>query len=302
MQREILEGWSKLLTTPEFKFLLSLLVGFLIGLEREIRGKLGQDVFAGIRTFPLIAVLGTLSAWISDKHYPNFLPFSYFGLIALSAVNYWLGVQRRTGITTEVAVFITFTLGVLIYYGYYYEVVFFAVITTFLLATKRFLEGIASHLDAEDVVLILQFLTFSVLIYPLLPDRELIYGINPKSVWKFVVLVSSVSFVGYFLLKIYLSRGEPKGLIRSLFITALLGGSVSSTAVTLSYSRLSREIPSLSNVLFLGIVIAWMVMAVRVVVLAAIIDPKLLLPLVKIFIPFVGIMLAVGFPFYKRGG
>ncbi len=290
-----------LFATPEVKFLLSLLVGFLIGLEREIRGKLGQDVFAGIRTFPLIAGLGTLSAWISDKFYPHFLALSYLGVLSLSAVNYWIGVQKRSGITTEVAVFLTFTLGVLTYYGFYYEVILFAVVITLLLATKRVLESFASHLEVEDIFLILQFLTLSVLIYPILPDREILYGLNPKSVWKFVVIVSSLSFLGYFLLKLYTAKGETKGLVKSLLITALLGGSVSSTAVTLAFANLSRELPAFGGVLFLGIVVAWAVMGVRVVVLASIIAPPLFVPLLELFIPFLLIMLAIGFFAYRRG-
>jgi len=83
---------QEFLTGEEFKFLLSLLVGFLIGLEREIRGKLGKDVFAGIRTFPLISVLGTLSAWISENYFSYFVLVSYLGLVVLSAVNYFAGV------------------------------------------------------------------------------------------------------------------------------------------------------------------------------------------------------------------
>ena len=229
------------------------------------------------------------------------MALSYLGIVSLSAVNYWIGVQKRTGITTEVAVFLTFTLGVLVYYGYYYEVVFFSVLITLLLATKRVLEGFASHLEAEDIFLILQFLTLSVLVYPLLPDREIFYGLNPKSVWKFLVIVSTFSFIGYFLLKVFASKGETKGLVKSLLITALLGGSVSSTAVTISYARLSAEIPALGGVLFLGIVIAWAVMGVRVIILASIIAPALLVPLTELFAPFFLVMLGVGFFAYRRG-
>ncbi len=75
----------------------------------------------GIRTFPLISVLGTLSAWISKRYFPYFVLVSYLRLVVLSAVNYFAGVQRRTGITTEVAVFLTFTFGVLIYRKSRYE-------------------------------------------------------------------------------------------------------------------------------------------------------------------------------------
>jgi len=288
--------------TPEFKFLLSLLIGFLIGLEREIRGKLGQDVYAGIRTFPMIAVLGTLSAWISESYYQPFLGISYFGLLLLSTVNYWMGVQRRTGITTEVAVFITFTLGVLVYYGFYYESILFAVVITLLLATKRVLEGFAKHLEVEDIFLILKFLTVAVLIYPLLPDRDIFYGLNPKSVWKFVILVSSISFVGYFLLKVYASKGDTARVKRSLLITALLGGTVSSTAVTVAFSRLSRQMPEFSHVLFMGITLAWIIMAFRVVLLVSVLEPRLFLPTAKLFLPFILLMLGVGLVFWKKGG
>jgi len=284
----------------EFKFFLSLLVGFLIGLEREIRGKLGQDVFAGVRTFPLIAVLGTLSALVSDRYLPAFLPLSYAGIILLSTVNYYLGLERRTGITTEVAVFLTFTLGVLIYYGYYYEAALFAVVVTFLLATKRVLESFASLLDKEDVFVILQFLVVSVLVYPLLPDEELFYGINPKTVWKFVVLVSAVGFLGYFLLKVYSAKRRTEAIVKSILITGLLGGSVSSTAVTLSFARLSREVPQLTAVLFAGIVLAWAAMAVRVVVLAAAFAPALWPTLLKLFVPFVAATVALALWTYAR--
>jgi uncharacterized membrane protein (DUF4010 family) len=295
-----MEKLQNLVSTPEFKFLLSLSIGFLIGLEREIRGRLGQDVYAGIRTFPMIAILGTLSAWISDNYYKPFLALSYLGLLLLSAVNYWMGVQRRTGITTEVAVFITFTLGVLVYYGFYYESIFFAVVITLLLATKRVLEGFAKHLDVEDIFLILQFLALSVLVYPLLPDKEIFYGLNPKNVWKFVVLVSSISFIGYFLLKIYASKGNTKKVRKSLLITALLGGTISSTAVSIVFARLSKQLPQFSDTLFLGITLSWVVMALRVIFLVSVLKPTLFIPSLKLFLPFIGIMFLIGAFFWKR--
>jgi uncharacterized membrane protein (DUF4010 family) len=286
--------------TVEFKFLLSLLVGFLIGFEREIRGKLGQDVFAGIRTFPMIAVLGTISAMISQLYAPYFLYISYLGLIALSAVNYWLGVQKRTGITTEVAVFLTYTLGVLIYFGYYYEVVFFTVVITFLLATKRILESFARIWEVEDILFLLQFLAITILVYPLLPDREVIKGLNPSELWKFIILVSLISFISYFLLKYYLKTGGTKGIKKSLYATAILGGSVSSTAVTISFSRLSKTFPQLTYVLFVGISVAWAVMIVRVWILLSLVFPGLVIPTFKVLFPLLVLTLLVALYYFKR--
>ncbi len=295
-----LDHLREFLNTLEFKFLLSLLVGFLIGLEREIRGKLGQDIFAGIRTFPLIALLGTLSALISDRYQPYFLPLSFFGIILLAAVNYQLGVLKRSGITTEIAVFLTFSLGVLTYYGLYYEVALLGVVITFILATKRILENFAKLLDKEDILLILQFLVVSVLIYPLLPSGEIFNGLNLKLIWKFVILVSSISFLGYFLLKIYASKKEKTALVKSILITSILGGSVSSTAITLAFSKLAKEIPNLSVLFFVGITLAWAVMGIRVVILASLIAPELFVPLIKLFIPFIALMLVVALWVFKN--
>ena len=297
----MVEQVKPLLKTVEFKFFLSLIVGFLIGLEREIRGKFGEDLLAGIRTFPLIAGLGTLSAWVSQQFNPWFLPLSYTALITLAAINYFQNLNRRKyGITTEVAVFLTFTFGVLIYHGYYYESVFFAVLTTFLLAMKRWLEEFARHMDKEDVILILQFVTISVLIYPLLPDREILYGLNPHRLWKFVILVSTISFVGYILLKVYVSKGETKAVVKSIFTVAVLGGSVSSTAVTIAFAQLSRELPSLRIPLFVGIAVAWAVMAMRVVVLGSIIDYRLFIPFLTLMLPFAAVMLLLAYWVYRR--
>jgi uncharacterized membrane protein (DUF4010 family) len=297
------EKVNQIINTVEFKFLLSLLVGFLIGLEREIRGRLGEDLFAGIRTFPLIAGLGTLSAWISERFFAAFLPLSYGAVLLLSAINYYGNLNRKKfGITTEVAVFLTFTFGVLIYFGYYYESVFFAVVITFLLALKRWLEGFAKHLDSEDIILILQFLTVTVLIFPLLPDREIFYGLNPHRIWKFVILVSSISFVGYMLLKVYVSKGETKGVVRSIFAISVLGGSVSSTAVTIAFAQISRELPQIRHILLVGIAVAWAVMALRVVVLGSIIDPRLFPPFLALMLPFAAAMLLYAYTVYKRAG
>ncbi len=295
------EKIAPLLKTVEFKFLLSLLVGFLIGLEREIRGKFGEDLLAGIRTFPLIAALGTLSAWVSESFSTFFLGFSYAALILLAAINYFQNLTRKKyGITTEVAVFLTFTFGVLIYKGFYYESVFFAVLTTFLLAIKRWLEEFARRMDKEDVILILQFVTISVLIFPILPDREVFYGLNPHRIWKFVILVSLISFLGYILLKIYISKGETKAVVRSLFTVAVLGGSVSSTAVTVAFAQLSKELPSLRVSLFVGIAIAWAVMALRVVVLGSVIDLRLLVPFLTLMLPLAAVMLILAYWIYVR--
>ncbi|NPA53248.1 MAG: MgtC/SapB family protein, partial [Aquificae bacterium] len=113
------------------KLAFALVTGLLIGLERERRSK--QETFAGIRTFPLISILGTLTAYINDYYWNGIYWIVLGGIILLMLINFYLEYDKDIGATTEIAILISFLLGVLIYYEHYYIAAFLAVITTFLL-------------------------------------------------------------------------------------------------------------------------------------------------------------------------
>ncbi|NPB08345.1 MAG: MgtC/SapB family protein [Aquificae bacterium] len=263
--------------SAEFKLLFSLFLGFIVGLEREVRAKFGHDAFAGIRTFPLIALLGTVSGLLSREEGLVLLPLvSFLGLLLLAAVSYWK--DRSVGITTEVASFITFLAGLLVSYERFYLATFLVITTTFLLVLKKHLESLARRLEEEDVLAVLKFFTLTAVILPLLPDRELFPGFNPSQVWKFVILVSTVDFVGYFLLKY-------KG-IQSVVITAFVGGLASSTAVTLAFSELSRKFPYFSKLLFVSVMFSWQIMFLRVLFYVVVVSPHLLPQVVKLLLPY----------------
>ncbi|NPA32516.1 MAG: MgtC/SapB family protein [Aquificae bacterium] len=282
---------AKLKTTPEFKLLFSLFLGFIIGLERELRAKFGHDLFAGVRTFPLISVLGTVSglAFVL-KGSESLLALSFLALSLLATLSYWK--DKSIGITTEVAALITFLIGVFVAFGEYYLSTLLTIITTFLLVLRKRLESLAKRLEEEDIIAILKFFTLSAVILPIVPDRELLPGFNPAEVWKFVILVSTVDFLAYFLLKY-------KGA-QSLIITALVGGLASSTAVTVAYSDISRKLPQYSAFLFFASILAWEVMFLRLLFYSTVVFKGLFWHTFKTLFPYFFVLFLFALAVYAK--
>jgi uncharacterized membrane protein (DUF4010 family) len=141
-----------------------------------------------------------------------------------------------------------------------------------LLTLKDFLHRLARRVELADVEATLQFAVISVIILPLLPNQN--FGpppldvINPYKIWLMVVLIAGLNFLGYLLVKVL---GSEHGLV----LTGILGGLVSSTAVTLSFSQRSRQEPSLSSAFVLAILVAWTIMFVRVFVMVGVVNREL---------------------------
>ena len=254
-----------------FKTIFSIASGLLIGLEREHRTK--KEIFAGIRTFPLISLLGMLSGFIFDKYWNGILYFTFGAIVILALINYYLEYKKDIGSTTEIATFIAFIIGLLIYYEHYYIAAFLSVATTVLLALKRTLEKFAKNISEEDIFAILKFVIVTVVIYPLLPDREFgpFNAINLKNIWEMVVLVSVIDFLAYIILRW-------KGT-KTLWITGIIGGMISSTAVSYEMAKLSKKFPPVTYSAFFGIVLAWLIMNFRVLFLSGIVNSKVMLEL-----------------------
>lgn len=276
-----------------FKIIFSMAAGLLIGLEREHRTK--TEIFAGIRTFPLISLLGMLSGFIFDKYWDGILYFTFGAIALLAIINYYMEYQKDIGSTTEIATFIAFIIGLLIYYEHYYIAAFLSVATTGLLALKRTLEGFAKNISEEDLFAIIKFVLVTVVIYPLLPDKS--YGpfsaINPRNIWEMVVLVSVIDFIAYIILRW-------KGT-RTLWITGVIGGMISSTAVSYELAKLSKRYSAVVYSAFFGIVLAWLIMNFRVLILAGIINFNismiLALPLVLLSLIYIVVL---GFIFFRK--
>lgn len=241
-------------------------LGLIIGVERE-REKSGT--FAGIRTFPLISLLGCSAALINEC----FAQWVFaVGLVVLAAVvvtaYIYTATPRSHGITTEVASLLCFLYGGLVWWDLSALAAALAVVTVLLLTSKEPLEGISQKIGHQDITAALQFGIITLIVLPILPDRT--YGpldvLNPHTIWLMVVLIAGINFVGYILIKVL---GPQQGI----GLTGLLGGIASSTALTLGFSRRSRTEAALAPEFALAIVLACAVMFIRVLVETYTVNP-----------------------------
>ena len=257
-----------------WSFLVATLLGFLIGLEREGKRESTGTIFAGVRTFPLIAVFGAVSGQISTLT-SNLLLFASFAAMALLiGLAYWReSAGHKLGGTTGVAALVAYGLGVLAGLEQYVAALAGAVITTGLLSLRQELRTLIGALTREDLLAVVKFAAVSLVILPLVPDASLgPWGVwNPRTIWWLVVLISGISFIGYVAVKWIGPR-------RGMGLSGLLGGLASSTAVTLSFSRLSRlsrDQPALGNVVAVGVIAASAVSAPRLLVLIGVVQPSM---------------------------
>lgn len=270
------------------RFGIALFIGVLIGLEREY-ARLKEEVkaFAGVRTFPLIALLGCCAALITELTSAGAFAVLALLLGLLIAIAYAVDAREgRVGLTSEVAAMVVFVCGALCYWDYLDLAAALAVVTFGFLTLKPQLHRLAARISNEDLYATLKFAIISLIILPVLPNQT--YGpppfdaFNPYKTWLMVVFISGISFLGYVLIKVV-------GGKRGIGLTGLLGGLVSSTAVTLSFSERSQDHPNLSRPLALAIVLAWTVMFGRVIVEVAVLNQALLRVL---WLPMVAAMAA----------
>jgi uncharacterized membrane protein (DUF4010 family) len=257
------------------RFGIALLIGVLIGLEREY-ARLKEEIkaFAGVRTFPLIALMGCSAALLTDLAGGWAFVAMVFLLGLLVGIAYGLDALRgRVGLTSEIAAVMVFVCGALAYWDYLELAAGLAVVTFGFLALKPQLRGLAARVSSEDLYATLKFAAISLIVLPVLPNQTFgpppFDAFNPYNTWLMVVFISGISFLGYVLIKTVGSR-------RGIGLTGLLGGLVSSTAVTLSFSERSQDHEDLARPFALAITLAWTVMYARVLVEVAVLNGPLL--------------------------
>ena len=255
---------------------VSLGLGLIVGIERGWQARSAEEGarVAGLRTFGLIGLGGGICGLLSREFGGG--GFALAGLILAVGVNsiaQWRLPSRFThaGVTTIFAVLVTYSVGVLAALGHEAAAASGAVATAVLLGLKPKLHGWLRTLEEKELFAVLQILVISVVVLPLLPNRGFgpYAALNPFEIWWMVVLVSGLSFLGYFLVKIL-------GPGRGLGVAALCGGLVSSTAITLSFARLCARRPELGPLLSVGIVLASSIMFVRIMVIVAVVQVSLL--------------------------
>jgi uncharacterized membrane protein (DUF4010 family) len=243
------------------KIALALAVGLLVGLEREWAQK-----EVGVRTFSIIALLGTLVVLFDARLMPTVLlgAFLLVGLINLQSL-------MRDGsleMTTSAALLVTLILGALIGQGHYFTVVASAILMTMLLAWKVGLTRFAGGLQPGEIRSAVLLGLLSLVIYPLLPDRFVDPWdlLNPRQSWVIVVVIASLGFANYVMLRLYGMRGT--------YYAAFLGGLVNSTAAATELSTLFRGAQESHSMAISIIMVTSVAMFLRNLVILAIFAPS----------------------------
>lgn len=267
--------------TPEgTKIVLVLFLSFLIGLEREEhKATAAEYAFGGVRTYPLIGLLGYAAALLSGTGLVvvgvgfaivgGFMMLSYWRKVAASGLG---------GATSEMSGLAIYMVGALVQRDYFWIGTTLVVINLLLLELKAALESLARRMRPEEIFTFAQFLLLTAVILPVLPDQAFgPFAINPFRVWLVVVAVSGVSYGSYVLQR----ATKPRG---GVILAAILGGAYSSTVTTLVFAR--RAARDLRPHLFAGgIITASGVMYLRLIALVAIFNAPLATRLVPIFAP-----------------
>lgn len=258
---------NSFLTPYLVSIIVSTGIGLIIGLEREFRKTNEKDHFAGIRTFPLVCLLGCIITFIGSRLSIWLIAASLVAFIAFVGITYFVrSAKGHAGITTEISLVITFVLGMMTSQQLIKESLAATVITTTLLTLKGKFHSFILKITEEELFAFVKFIILCLLLFPFLPDAT--YGpnglLNPQEIGFIVVVVSSISFIGYLLVKF---AGTNKGIV----LTALFGGMVSSTAVTWMFANRSKATDAGQATLYAaGIILASSIMFLRVVIVAMI--------------------------------
>ena len=256
------------------KILVVLFLSFLTGLEREERkGAAEHYTFGGVRTFPLVGLLGYAMALLaSGELLPITLGFGVVGGFLMLSYRHKLQDSGTAGVTTEMSGLATYLVGALVYKEQFWIATTLSVASMFLLELKAALESLAKRTTGEEILTFTKFLLLTAVILPVLPNKEFgPFQINPFRTWLVVVAVSAVSYGSYVIQKLTKGQG-------GVLLAAILGGAYSSTVTTIVLSRrAAREYHA--GVFSAGILMASGVMYLRLAALLFLFNRTLFLAL-----------------------
>jgi uncharacterized membrane protein (DUF4010 family) len=278
------------------QILVVLFLSFLIGLEREERKAADDRVaFGGVRTFPLIGLIGYSMAVLSGGEIlPQAAGFAVVAAFLL--MSYWhkLASSEFSGITSEMSGLATYLVGALVYREMFWVATTLTVASIVLLELKAGLEDLAKRIEPTDILTFAKFLLLSAVILPLVPNEQFgQFQINPFKTWLVVVAVSAVSYGSYVLQRLTKGQG-------GILLAALLGGAYSSTVTTVALARRSMR-EQQPNLFAGGILIASGMMYLRLTVLLALFNRELMNRLAPSFLVLAGVAICVGWLWSRRG-
>lgn len=266
-------------------FVIALLLGALVGIEREKhRRDEHPNSFGGLRTYILFAEVGAVSAWLSLHMQSSWLFVVTVLVVALAVLIAYVLENRSSpnslGLTSEISAITVTLLGGAVMFGYAELAVMLGILTSAILTFKQPLHGLVNKIGMDDLYAGLKLLIASFIVLPLLPNTPVDpwQALNPYKLWLLVILISSMSLLGYVAVR---WLGAAHGAV----VTGISGGLASSTAVTLSFARSSKveSDPLAADTQACGLLLAWLVMFIRVMVTVTIVFKPLLAAL---WLPF----------------
>lgn len=256
---------------------VSLVLGLLIGTERgwEQRELKDGSRVAGIRTFGLIGLMGGLVSLLGRQVGPLMLAIGFGGFAVVLAAVIIRDTPSPTsrGATTILALFATFILGAIAGWGGAPVIaITAAAVMTIMLGMKQSLHRWLTTIDTEEMNAAFKLLLVSAVVLPSLPNEN--FGpwgaLNPYQLWWMVVLISAISFVGFFAIKTISAE-------RGILLTSMFGGLASSTAIAVSFARMGHDNAKLQKMLAAGVIISSTLMAPRMIIVASAASPSLAL-------------------------
>ncbi len=281
---------------PEaFKILLVLFLSFLIGLEREEhKTAAGPYAFGGVRTFPLIGLIGYSLALLSGTQLVP-LTIGFLAVTGFLLLSYWhkLTKSEVAGVTTEMSGLATFLVGALVCYGHLWIATTLGVASLLLLDLKAALENLTTRIDAKEILTFAKFLLLSAVILPVLPSHEFgPFHINPYKTWLVVVAISAISYASYVLQKLTKGQG-------GIVLAALLGGAYSSTVTTVVLAKQGKAAGQ-PHLFSGGILMASGVMYLRLAILLALFNRQLMALLLAPFLVIAAVAVMAGWLWSRR--
>jgi uncharacterized membrane protein (DUF4010 family) len=280
------------------QIVLVLFLSFLLGLQREELKAAGHYSFGGVRTFPLIGLIGYSIALISGT---QILPLT-IGFLVIAGfllLSYWHklcaspAAGQVAGVTTEMSGLATFLVGALICSGHFWIATTLAVASLLLLDLKTSLEKLATTVAPNEIFTFTKFLLLSGVILPALPHQEFgQFHINPFKTWLVVVAISTISYASYVLQKVTKGQG-------GIVLAALLGGAYSSTVTTVVMAKRAKQ-EDHPHLFAGGILIACGVMYLRLAALLALFNRQLLAVLWAPFVALAVAALGIGWLWSRR--
>ena len=277
------------------KILLVLFLSFLIGLEREEHKASAEHyIFGGVRTFPLIGLIGYSVAVLSGGQVLA-VTLGFVVVAGFLSLAYWhkLTCSGAAGVTSEMSGLTTYLVGALVYYDHFWIATALSVASTLLLELKTGLENLTKRIAPEEIFTFTKFLLLSAVILPILPNSEFgSFRINPFKTWLVVVAVSTISYGSYVLQRLTKKSG-------GIILAAILGGAYSSTVATVVLARRASQ-QNRPHLFSGGMLMASGMMYLRLAALLGLFNRSLMVTLAPAFLLLAGLASGVGWLWSRR--